>query len=356
MLGLLAATLLWGVTPDAVAQQMRDLMEEALDQNVRQIELKQLPLHDALQQLGEQTGLRFELADGVLDRMPYGERTRVSIVIQDMPLRVGLRRVLGGLGLVMNVADERVQVGAAPVLERLDRRLTIAETAVLGLLASEPWSALPRDGVVLVFQLDPHGEPRAALDAALAQIPAENALEQFDLATAALGWVWLPREKGVVFLARRDDVRRRLERPVDLTYSRVPLDQVLVDLGRRVGVTMLFEPGALRQVQASARPVDLIQRETSVRQTLERICGNTGLRYEIVDDGVRISGPAEAVQRPVNSAARLVRISIPLGPGGAMIDYIIREDELPPEVRREYADRLQGVLEELTRQLSAGDG
>lgn len=331
------------LTPLAFGQMPRDLAEETLDQPVAQLEIEQTPIRDALAEIEQQTGLHFVLDDAVVDLMPYGERTRVSIVIRKMSVRTGLTRVLDGLGLEMSVENGDVRVVPAPVLKRLGRRMTIEEVHLLGKLAGEPW---PEDNGAFKkdFRIDPQAKPAETFDQAMSQAQGRNALQQLEAATAALGWVWRPDGPRIVLEHRRDDIRRRLDRPLDLTYQREPLDRLLVDLGTRVGVLMKFERGALQKVSARERTVDLIQRNASVRQILERICGNTGLGYEIEDDGVRILAPREDSSGPTAATIQQwVRIEVEIRPGVTM-DLFVRQDQLPPEFQAEAQRKLSEIL------------
>ena len=339
---LLAAFL----APVASAQPPRDLVEEALDQPVDQLVIEDTPIRDALAQIEQKTGLHFELDNGVVELMPYGERTRVSIVIRDMSVRVGLTRVLDGLGLQMVAEDGHVLIVPAPVLERLGRRITVAEVNLLSRLASEKWGELCKSTLkpALDFRIDPATKPQDALERAVAQIDAPSALHQLEGACQTLRWLWYPEGDRIVFELFRDDIRRRLDWPLDLTYQREPLDRLLVDLGARIGVLIKFQPGSLQKVSATDRAVDLIQRNTSVRQILERICGNTGLRYEIDDDGVQVLAPAEAEGGP--TAANIqqwVRIEVEIRPGVKM-DIFVRQDQLPEEFRNQMQRKLDEIL------------
>ena len=340
LMARVATALALATALNAFGQVPRDLLEEALDQPVGALEIRDVPIRDALSQIEQQTGLRFAVAADVLELMPYGERTRVSIEMRGLSVRAALSRVLAGLGLQMVVEDGQVVVVPAPVLERLGRPLTVAEAGTLSRLAGQSWSQLQESAerVALDFRIDPAQQPRERLQAALAQSEGPTALRQLEAACEALRWVWRPEEERVVIEARRDEIRRRLDWPLDLTYQREPLDRVLADLGRRVGVLVKFEPGALQLVQARDRTVDLIQREASVRQVLERICGNTGLRYEIDDEGVRILRPLEASAGPSReNIEQWVRIELEVRPGLKM-DIFMRQDQLPPRFREE-ADR-----------------
>ncbi len=330
----------------ASAQVPRDLVAEALDQPVKQLEITDTPIRDALARIEPQTGLHFILDDGVIDLMPYGQRTRVSIEIRNMSVRAGLTRVLDGLGLEMFVEPGGVRIVPAPVLERLDRPLTLVEVGLFQRLAGDKWPT-SRGGeqkLALDFRIDPAQRPRETLERALAQIDASNALRQLEAACETLHWVWRPEGERVVFETRRDEIRRRLDWPLDLTYQREPLDQLLVDLGARVGVLIKFEPGALQKVSARDRAVDLIQHGGTVRQTLERICGNTGLRYEIDDEGVKVLAPLdEAAEPTAGNIQQWVRIELEIRPGVKM-DVFMRQDQLPPEFREDAQRKLREIL------------
>jgi hypothetical protein len=346
MLGMVLLSAAASVT--ARAQVPPELIEEALDQPIQRVEIENVPLPQALAQLEQRTGLRFAVDPAVLELMPYGPRTPVSIQISDMSVRQGLSRTLAGLGLEMIVRPDAVALVPIPAVQRMGRRMTAAEVGLLARLASAPWSGL-RD-VPAEFRIDPQAQPRQALERAVGQMHAPTAVDQLEAATRTLGWVWRPEGERIVFMTRRDEVRCRLDRPVDLSYQRRPLDEVLVDLGRRAGVTMLFEPGSLRQVDARERAVDLVQRDVSVRQTIERICGNTGLGYEIVDDGVRITAPVAAsqpaVEREQAAARRWIKIGVQVRPG-VTIDALVPVEQLPADVREEVERRLHEVLSPL---------
>jgi hypothetical protein len=344
------------LTATSRGQAMRDLVEAALDEQITQrIEIPEQPIRDALAELEKRTGLHFELHPMAVDWMPYGEQTRLSIVIQDMSVRRALERIFGGLGLAMRVTDDRVLVHPGPVLDRLGRRLSIDEVGLLQKLASQPWSALKPDDFAVEFRIPPDkDDPQQVFEQAMREGPAVDALTQLETATQRLGWLWVPAGKTIVVYSRTEDIQRRLDRPLDLNYQRVPLDKLLVDLGQRIGITIHFEPGALQKVAARDRHIDLIQRGTTVRQVLELITGNTGLWYDVVDDGVVVgakpaAGPGSepAGEQPQRVVAIL---RVPVGTDGTTIDFLIRADELPPEFKSLRDRKMPQVIEELRKQ------
>lgn len=337
------------ISAATAADNIRALLEEALDQTVERIRVEDRPLAEALQQLEDGTGVPFVLDDRVLEYMPYGARTRISLELRDISLRRGLEDLFDGLGLRLEVERDHVRVVPGPLLERLGRRLTGEEAALLEALSTQKWSQLDRDRHPVRYEFERDVEDE--LEQALRRNAADSALHALEHAAAAGKLVWHPDGRTIVLRSRLSDVQRRLDRPIDMMYQRVPLDELLVDLGRKIGVTMFFEPGSLASVSARDRAVDLIQHDTSVRQTLERICGTTGLSYEVTADGVRFAGPpAEGEASASEPRPWLVQISIPVADPDIRVNYIFRETELPPTLETTWRARVIEILEDLARQ------
>lgn len=333
---------------NAQSQLPAPLFAEALDQQVDELVINDAPLTEALESIERETGLAFELDPAVLQLMPYAERTRVTIEIRDMSVRAGMEQVLESLGLNMLVADGAVLLVPAPVLERVGRRLTVREAAVLSALAAAPAAQLQTEAAdlpPLSFELPPTEQPQQRLRTALDQVAARNALRALEAATNVLDWTWRPDGARVVIETRAAAVERRLAWPLDLEYQHVPLDELLVDLGSRVGVLVQFEPGALAAVSAADRPVDLVQRRVSARALLERICGNTGLRYELTQEGVLIRAPRSTSTGPTGATIQQwVRIGVEIRPGVKM-DFFLRRDELPESWRETAEQKLADILD-----------
>jgi hypothetical protein len=322
---------------------LRDLVEEVLDQDVPDVEIAGQPIAEALAQLGRKTGLRFVLTPQAIAWMPYGERTRVMMLIQGIRLRDGLRRVLDGLGLRMNVAGDKIVIEPAPVLERLGRRMTIDEVQLLGKLAATPWSRLA--DAPIQFRADAEEDFRRVLS----RVPSATALHQLEDAAENLGLVWTIDGEKIVVYSHAEDVLRRLERKVDLDYRACPLDELLVDLGRRVGVTVAFQPGVLARIQAGQRRVDLTHHETTVLQALERLAGSAGIAFEPTEAGVLVHLPSDGSSAmPRAGGGRIVAfLRIPIGDDGTALEVPFYEDNTPPEIQQLLNRRVPELLEQL---------
>lgn len=335
----------------ASAQDISAVVEQALDQQVENLEIADKPLPEALAVLEARTGLRFVIEPDVLARMPYGEKTQVSITLRSVSVRRAMSQVCAGLGLTMRVAGDRVHLDPSPVLRRLGRRLTVDEANLLGRLAGGAWKSLS-PAPAIRYELDGSAVGRDAFDKALTSGAGESAVSDLELAARAAGVVWLPSGDAILVTSQRAVIAARLDQPIDLTYQRVALDELLIDLGERVGVSMRIDPGAFQAVGARERLVDLVRRGTTARQTLERICGNSGLRYEVTDDGIRIAAAVAGLPsgaQALGSAQRRIvaHISVPLK-DGALLNVPVYEDELPSaELQRIRTDALKAMREAL---------
>lgn len=335
----------------ATAQDISAMVDQALDQQVEDVEITDTPLPEALAALEQKTGLRFAIDADVLARMPYGEKTQVSITLRNVSVRRAMMQVCTGLGLTMRVAGDRVHLDPSPVLRRLGRRLTADEANLLAKLSSGAWKSLS-PAPKLQFDVGQNATSRDDFEKALQNADGDSAVATLDAAAQAANCEWLPSGDAVLVTLPRMLITARLDQPIDLTYQRVALDEMLVDLGERIGVGIHFEPGALQAVGARDRLVDLIRRQTTVRQTLERLCGNTGLRYDVSDDGIHIAWagasptPGANAISSFNSGGKSQRrivahISVPLK-DGAMLNVPVYDDELPSaELQRIREDALR---------------
>lgn len=335
------------------AQGLRPMVDAALDQKITpRIEISERPLRDALHALEQPTGLRFELHPAAIELMPYGEQTRLAIVIEDLSVREALGRIFDGLGLALRVEGDKVLVEPAPVLDRLGRPLTIEEVQLLQRLAAGPWSPPSAGEVRIQFELPEGPDYRRQLERALQDAAPASAVRQLEAATQRCGWLWVPDGGAIVVFSRSAEIQQRLDRPQNVYYRQIPLDELLLDLGRRIGMTVRFEPGALDRVAARDRHVDLIQRDITARQVLELIVGRTGLWYEVEEDGIVVGAAPHAAESAAGPQRQpvvaIVRIRID---DEKTVEFLLRANELPPEFAKLRDRKLPEIIEILRERL-----
>ena len=93
------------------------LIIQALDQPTR-LNVQDIPIRQALDQLAADTGIPIQLAPPCLTLLPYGSQTRLSATIQDRPLRESLDALLRPLGLRFAPTPRELLIYPAPPLAR----------------------------------------------------------------------------------------------------------------------------------------------------------------------------------------------------------------------------------------------
>jgi hypothetical protein len=260
-------------------------------------------LPDAMQQIGNQTGVRLEADPAVWDLLPWGEQTSIKANIQNRTLRQGLTAITQKLALEFVLGDESVQVRPIPALRRLGRRATVDELSVLDLMTATPIN-LPTDHPTLreivtavndglAKQKSPFSIDDRAADALQDQkisVPKnasladalEDSVQQSDTA-------WYPWGKSILIVGKEEQIRTQLNKTLTARYNGVEVSQVLLELFQRAGVDFTVDPGAYQKVPPQFRSIQLMLDNASVQQALESISGYTGLAFDVTEKGVHVS-------------------------------------------------------------------
>ncbi len=361
---ILIVTALYAAVPAAgQASDTRGLIELALDEPTR-ITLTEIKLSDAIQTIWDQTGVRVVMPAEAMNLVPYGGETVIERVeISDIPLREGLNRLFMPLGMTFEVRDNYVEIVPKDALRCLGRRPTWEELDTLGELAAmqpgvDP-EALSRLQHRVQFTVRV-SNGWATLSNALKSVRAGPGDEVLSVACANLGWAWCVSGGQVVISSGASLLRQQLGRPISLRMNYKSLIEVLQEVGRKAGVSVKVEPGALASLPLNVqRSFILNVHNNSAEEVLDTIAANTGLGYLIEPDGVLFYKVGEP--QPQSEAG-----SVPASAGmpgrdpyvgkivtqlkdGKTVEWLIRESELPPDLRERRREDLQEAFEALRR-------
>lgn len=345
----------------AAAQvEMDSLIEQALDQVVN-FEIVDKSLPEAFVIVADESGVPISIDPAVLKLLPYGPDTRVQEArMHNIPLRQGLGRLLSPLGLRCRVAKDRVQVEPVAALRRIGRRATWNELATLQWLAGLEWKNTSQqiDGLRerLQFQVDDPA-PSGALFDAMAQAGAGSGGEVLNIACQSRGWTWYPWGKHIAVISTDEQVYRALQKPITVRAEHQPLAEVLMEIARRSGVPISFQPGVIGSLPVETqRDFSLLLVDTPAEQGLEVIAGVTGLDFRPEGNGIEIysarTAPAQVPGRSasVSDADPIIgRVTMPGPDGTFQYEFLIRESDLPPEVkeaRRKLIDEAVKAMHE----------
>lgn len=334
------------------------LISEALSQPV-QMELN-TTLPQAMKTIAEKTGVRLEADRAVWEALPWGDQTRISVKAQNQTLGAALGAMTRKLGLEYAIAPNAVTLRPAAALRRLGRRATADELGALDLLTSTPFKAAkPRQSLLeLVDAVDQQLLQAKSAYAVEFRAGAANSQDQplavprnatladaLDTLARETPLTWYPWGQNIVIVPKQDQIRNQLQKTITVRYNNADVGQVLSELSQYSGVDFDVEPGAVQRIPAAARVLQLTLENRSVRQALEDISGFTGLNYDVTESGVVISNPRPtfAAAAPASPADPVVAM-VQAGPG---MQLMLRESQLPADVRQYVRARTQAYVEQL---------
>jgi len=325
----------------------RGLIEQALGEPT-EITLENIKLGDAIAVVSEQTGVRIVMTPEVMQLVPQGPDMLIQKVdIARLPLRDGLTRLFGPLGMTWVVLGDGVEVVPKEAILCLGRTPTWPELETLSeLSAMQPGldpTALAELQTLVQFQL-PIPDAWRMLAGAIQNVGAGPGDDVMTLASAGLGWGWCLSDRRIVVSPLEQLMRRRLQQPISLRMSNRPLLDVMNAVGAEVHVAVKVEPGALTALPVQMqRNFSLDVQQLSVERVLDSIAANTGLGYLVGPDGVMFyrpdgSGPEPKVTASPGAATGsadpyVAKVVIPLDDGKSM-EWLIRRSELPEDLRQ----------------------
>jgi len=334
------------------------LIEQALDQ-IMQFEIADTPVLEAFEAITAETGVTISATAELIDLLPYGRDTQISVVLKNLSLREGMARLLLPLGMTFEVSGEGVRVLPRAALLRIGRRATWAELDGLAYVRQADWPTLTQDSIALgqrvQFRVKVE-DPRSLLATAAARIGAGPGDQVLTLACESLGWTWFPEGERIVILPEEKQVRRQLEREVSMRCTHRPLIEVLQQLSRRTNLPIGHEPGVLASLPIQTRQnFSLLVEGITAAETLEQIAAGTGLGYRIDGTTVVFYHPggtaAELSQRTrAKATARdpyVAKLALPAESGEVQVEILIRQSELSPEAieaRRQLVRKADEIL------------
>jgi len=330
-------------------------VEQKLDAAIPELVLESRPVPDVLKELSQQTGVPITLEDRAVNKLPWGAQTKFSsVTIRDSTLREALPRILQPLALQFKIEDNRVVISPSPALERLDGRITWKELELYNKLAGAAYSPETFKQFELQYRITSKLDAPALLADQLARAGTGNTADLLETATASLNWTWIPQDTRIVILTQQAMYARGMARRMTGRYDRRPLGEILFELGREAGVHVHLQAGTFTRLpRETVDRYSLFLTNASIRQAFDYIAAETGLAYSIEPDGVHV-GPADNIEKmfpPRTAEAEdpyVAKFSIPYNDKGINLEFLLRESELPRDIRQKR-DQFIKQLREASR-------
>ncbi len=328
---------------------------EVLDRSVGELTLEAQSLASVLETLAQRAGTRFEIDDDTYATLPWGRETRLSSLrlTGGATLRKALDELLRPLGLVYRVGERSIMIESSPPLARMNRRATWDDLHFLEMLETMPFSSSNLQKIKFQYRITTKVNAPELLANQLKRAGDGSISEILTVATNALGWTWFPDKDHVVILSAQAHIAHNLARTITARYNQMGLSHILLDLAQKADVPLFLESGLMLKLPPHvANSYTLLLQQTTVRDALELICAETGLQYKILRDGVAISmgeAPGNAAGQRPRGDPYAARILVPAKNGAYSYEFLIRESEIPSDVR-EYRQQMIDEMIERMRQ------
>jgi len=374
--------------PGGEAAAAEVALQRALDQPFNLV-LEKVEIAEAFKRIAGTAKISLSVDPACYDYLPYGATTRVSADFRNSKLREAIEQVLITLGLQQTVSGSTVIIRPSAPLLHIGRRAQLSELKLLqdlrsneltagsgtatatqpGGAATLDWTtairgALDRQNIVVSMEGDTGSPLHAkAIDEIERQLPMSifQGLETYCEITHQ---IWFGESDAysstggatIHIMPMKQWILRQLDRPIQVNFVNTPSDQVLAELSHLTGIRFVPEPG----LYAAFPALNLKSGNGSVLQTLEALAGGTGIAYEVREDSIllHVAGGANgamtsATTQPGGAVAQsdniVAYMAVPTGPTGRLMNVVIRESDLPPELNDLRKQKIKEAVELLER-------
>lgn len=333
----------------------------AIDQRFDKIDIHGRTVVDALTDLGNRAGITISVDEQAIELLPWGRDTKLSdLRIENATLREALEEILGYIGMEYVERDGEIVVRASGPLERMNRRATWEDLELLRRCNTTEYSPEAFASFRLQYRISSKVDAPALLSDQLAKAGRGSVAQMLEVAAGSLGWTWFPDKDHLVIMTNQAQIAHRLARRFSYRYSNQPLSHILADLAKRANVALNLEPGMMRKLPPSiAQSSNLVLQQASIRQALEILCAETGLNYSMERDGLSVGLAEDASETSASAAARrspyVCKISVPSKDGSFAYEFLVRENELPEDIREYRRQIVEATIEKMRSEM-APDG
>ncbi|MHC4572899.1 MAG: hypothetical protein ACYS76_02005 [Planctomycetota bacterium] len=366
-------------------------LQEKLSKEV-EIQLRDVTIAEALEEIGRKAGVKFVLSDEATWRLPHGEVTRLSLMMQG-PLAESMTEMLNAFFMRYAVGDEEITIYPRPELDHIMGRPT---TKQLGLLRAIYTNAIaeytdgPQNTVnvalgeeVAVVPYTVHDtidsifhqmagkqrqspRPEDVRFKLSAPMTVAQLLDQIDVygydfrrkvrthqdGRWCISRIDFPEQIPEIRIVSEKDFREaKVDQLVDISFKDEKAEVILQRLGRWTGMHFIVDttdPSWLRET------ISVDMQNITLRQAIRNIAaivdGHVGINTE--ENEIVIEGPVHEKKKAAPETAErkgadyVGKISIPMDGGRYYIEFMLRESDLTDELKKLRQEKIKKVLGE----------
>jgi hypothetical protein len=334
------------------------------------IQLRDVTIAEALEKIGQEAGVKFVLSDEAAWKLPQGEATRLSVMMQG-PLADSMTEMLNAFFMRYAVGDEEITIYPRLELEHILGRPTAKQLELLRTIYTTTIDEYIHDNEpetigrflgeeVLLLPVEAYRKLRRPLAHLTAgegftrghsynlSTPVTLAqLLQSVTATWYLSGMNFPNKIAEIRVVSEREFRdASLDQMVDVSFMDQTGSVVLGKLAKWAGMELVVrkeDPAWLRE------KVSVHMQNTKLRQALRNVVSTLGgeVTISVEHNEIRIKGPI-AADRPAEetrSGSEYVgKISIPMEGGAYYIEFMLREKDLTDELKKLWQEKMKDIL------------
>jgi len=355
------------------------------------IQLEDVTITQALEQIGQKAGVKITLSPEAAWKLPEGEQTRLSVTLEGR-LAESLEKMLNSFFLRYAVGSDSLTIHPRPELKHIIGRPTAAELKLLinaygsrmwisgvfpsqrliTILMGQPVAVVPADDYARMDRIiseadskwrssgDPH-DPNVPRGAPLTVALLLDGIEHSgpDSRTWYLQGQAFPRQVPEIRIVPKEEFwRAQLDQVVDVSFSGEKGDSVVRKLAAGAGLDVQVSDVVTQHWLD--QEVALEAQNVRLADALDKALFSLGVERELNDGVLRLycktpekptsEPPQPAAGDPQGGSGYVGKISIPMDGGRYFIEFMLRESDLPEELRKLRQQAMNEVIEELSRE------
>jgi len=336
------------------------------------IELRDVTIAEALEKIGKKAGVKFVLSDEAAWKLPQGEATRLSVML-DGPLAESMTEMLNAFFMRYAVGDEEITIYPRPELDHILGRPTTKQLDLLRTIYTKAFKTYhsPRTLTseilgqeVLISPVGRHSDLRNFLSSLRTTVRRSDGTEIYELIiSVTLAQVFdsytsawylcqmeFPNQIPEIRLVSSPAFRAaKLDQIVDISFKEEKAEVIIQRLANRTGMELRIDkrdPSWLEGI------ITVDMQNVKLRQALRNVVSTVDgdVRIDVKGNEIRMVGPRHkkkaAAPKPSGSAGYVGKISIPMDGGKYYIEFMLREKDLTEELKKLREAKMKAILGE----------
>lgn len=357
------------------AQAEKKQLQEKLDKNIN-IDMNDVTIAEALEKIGQKAELKIVVSDEAVRKLPEGENTRLSVKLQGR-LGDSMTEMLNAFFMRYAVGDEQITIYPRPELEHIIGRLNTKQLKVLRNIYSMRITfsqGVPEESISsfigrsLEVSFLPYDIPNkiyeilkaSESDKGTAPTTLSVLLEQIGTQENRPKWYIsgtdLPNEVPMIKMTSEENFRQaKLDQIVDVSCKDESAFKILQRLTSWTGMELIVIGSDTSWLEDT---ISVNMQNITLKQALMNMITLLGGKYEIdvASNYLRVHAPEPANPKTNEQKSKeaddsyVGKISIPMEGGKYYIEFMLRQSDLPEELKNFREQMIKEVLSKYSQE------